>query len=511
MKQLEQLIITGEGYQLEFKENIDKTLAKKVCAFANAYGGTLLIGVTDAGIIKPLTITNELKSRVQDTINQIEPKIRVEIVAHVQGILQINIPKGVNRPYSCSDGFYLRIGPNSQKLGRNEIIELFQGEGLIQFDKQEHCKANFLSDFDRFAYHNFLTKAKISNQIEPEQLLKNLGCLTDNNKFTNAGVLFFSKSIDFLVNHAVCSCILFNGTERVNILDRKNYNTNMLDNIDNAVNFVKAHTTTAYKIEKIQREEIHDVPEVALREAIVNAFCHRNYFQEGANISVEIFADRVVVVSPGGLPSGLQPEEFGYKSVRRNHLIADLLARTGYIEKAGTGIGRIRQDAEQNHCSYEIKHTPDWFTVTFYRQNTVSDTLKEKNDTVSHDDDTVTFHLKNIRQSLNSSYSGASKLLHKLLDIVTERDNHKESNLYQYIYAKYPKEAEILYRLFVYISEHQNNAISLSLELNVSRITILRYIKKLQELDLVEFVGAAKNGCYKVTELVKQIGKNENI
>lgn len=306
MKQLEQLIATGEGYQLEFKESIDKSLAKEVCAFANADGGILLIGVADTGKIKPLNITNELKSRLQDTINQIEPKIRVEIVVHEEeGILQVNIPKGANRPYSCSDGFYLRIGPNSQKLGRNEIIELFQSEGLIQFDKLEHQRADFLSDFDRFAYHNFLTKANISNQIEPEQLLENLGCLTDNNKFTNAGVLFFSKSIDFLLNHAVCSCILFNGTERVNILDRKNYNTNMLDNIDNVVNFVKAHTTTAYKIEKIQREEIHDVPEIALREAIVNAFCHRNYFQEGANISVEIFADRVVVVSPGGLPSGL--------------------------------------------------------------------------------------------------------------------------------------------------------------------------------------------------------------
>lgn len=498
MKKLEQLIATGEGYQLEFKENIDKSLAKEVCAFANADGGILLIGVTDAGKIKSLNITNELRSRVQDTINQIEPKIRVEIVAHGQGILQIDIPKGANRPYSCSDGFYIRIGPNSQKLGRNEIIELFQSEGLIQFDKLEHRRADFLSDFDRFAYHNFLTKAKISNQIEPEQLLKNLGCLTDNNKFTNAGVLLFSKSLDFLLNHAVCSCILFNGIERVNILDRKNYNTNMLDNIDNAVNFVKAHTTTAYKIEKIQREEIHDVPEIALREAIVNAFCHRNYFQEGANISVEIFADRVVVVSPGGLPSGLHREEFGYKSVRRNHLIADLLARAGYIEKAGTGIGRIRQDAEQNHCQYEINYTQDWFTVTFYRQNTVPDTVKEEKDTVNYAGDTVTFAPKDIKQHLDGAYSGGSKLLHKLLDIVIESDNHKESKLHQYIYAKYPKEAEILYRLFIYISEHQSNAVSLSVELNVSRITILRYIKKLQELNLVEFVGAAKNGYYKI-------------
>ncbi|RTL12858.1 MAG: hypothetical protein EKK54_02050 [Neisseriaceae bacterium] len=76
------------------------------------------------------------------------------------------------------------------QLEFNEIIELFQSEGLIKFDRLEHQRADFLSGFDRFAYYNFLTKAKISNQIEPEQLLKNLGCLTANNRFTNAGVLF---------------------------------------------------------------------------------------------------------------------------------------------------------------------------------------------------------------------------------------------------------------------------------------------------------------------------------
>ena len=199
-------------------------------------------------------------------------------------------------------------------------------------------------------------------------MLKNLGCMTQNGKFTNAGVLFFTKSIDFLLKHAECTCILFKGTGRVTILDRKDYNTNMLDNIDNAVNFVKRHTNLAYKIESIQREDIPDIPEIALREAIINAFCHRNYFQEGANIMVEVFDDRVVVVvSPGGLPSGLNKQEFGIKSVRRNHLIADLLARTRYIEKAGTGIERIKIDAANHGCKLDISYDENWVTVTFYR------------------------------------------------------------------------------------------------------------------------------------------------
>ncbi len=152
MNELELLIATGEGYQLELKENVDKSLAKEVCAFANADGGKLLVGVADNGVIKPLTLDNGLLSRIQDTINQIEPKIRVQLNKHPQGVLEIVVPKGSSRPYACSEGFYLRVGPNCQKLGRNEIIELFQGEGLVQFDRLEHRRADFLTEFDRFAF-----------------------------------------------------------------------------------------------------------------------------------------------------------------------------------------------------------------------------------------------------------------------------------------------------------------------------------------------------------------------
>jgi ATP-dependent DNA helicase RecG len=98
-------------------------------------------------------------------------------------------------------------------------------------------------------------------------------------------------------------------------------------------------------IEKLQREEIPEYPVAALREAITNAVMHRDWFIEGANVFVEVFTDRIEVSSPGGLPKGMLPEDLGSKSVRRNPLIADLLHRIAYIEKAGTGIRRMRDGA----------------------------------------------------------------------------------------------------------------------------------------------------------------------
>lgn len=107
---------------------------------------------------------------------------------------------------------------------------------------------------------------------------------------------------------------------------------------------------TPDQIEKLQRENIPEYPVKALREAITNAVMHRDWFNEGANVFVEIHADHIEVVSPGGLPPGMLPKDLGHKSVRRNPLIADLLHRIEFIEKAGTGIKRMRDEARERGC-----------------------------------------------------------------------------------------------------------------------------------------------------------------
>lgn len=367
LSKIEALIQTGEGYKLEFKENIDKSLVKEVCAFANAEGGTILIGVTDSHQLKPINIDNSLLSQVQDTINQIEPKIKVNINT-VNGILIIDIPKGIAKPYACSEGFFLRLGANSQKLTRNEIAEMFQQEGVITFDALENHKAEFANDFDMVSYKQFLSKARMSNLLEPKQVLLNLGCITEDEKFTNAGVLFFTKSIEFLIRQAICTCVLYKGITKVKILDRKDYSGNMLDNIDNAVKFVQRHTNLEYRIEHIQREEIPEILEIALRETIVNAFAHRYYFEQGSNILIEVFDDRVTITSFGGLPPGLPVKDFGRKSVQRNPIIADLLHRVNYIEKVGTGIQRIKDAVLQlGKGTVEFQYSENWFEVIFSR------------------------------------------------------------------------------------------------------------------------------------------------
>jgi ATP-dependent DNA helicase RecG len=95
---------------------------------------------------------------------------------------------------------------------------------------------------------------------------------------------------------------------------------------------------------------------------------HRNYFDKGANVMVEMYDDRIEITNPGGLPKGLKPEDFGKKSVLRNPSIANLLQRIGYIEKMGTGITKMRCLIKEADLSPVDFDRNGFFTATLRRR-----------------------------------------------------------------------------------------------------------------------------------------------
>jgi ATP-dependent DNA helicase RecG len=181
-------------------------------------------------------------------------------------------------------------------------------------------------------------------------------------------VLFFAKNVRHFFNQAYITCLLAKGTDKVHILDRKDFDGGMVADIEDALRFIERNTRTAYRIERLKRENVPEYPMKALREAITNAVMHRDWFVEGANVFVEIYTDRIEVVSPGGLPKGMTLADLGRKSVRRNALIADLLHRIDFIEKAGTGVKRIRDEAREGGYP-EPEWEADGFVTTIFRPN----------------------------------------------------------------------------------------------------------------------------------------------
>ena len=139
----------------------------------------------------------------------------------------------------------------------------------------------------------------------------------------------------------------------------------LVADIENALRFIERNRRTAYRIEGLKRQNIPEYPMKALREAITNAVMHRDWFFDGANVFVEIYTDRIEVSSPGSLPKGLTLADLGRKSVRRNALVSDLLHRIDFVEKAGTGIRRIRDEARAQDCPEPQFEANSFVTVTF--------------------------------------------------------------------------------------------------------------------------------------------------
>jgi ATP-dependent DNA helicase RecG len=217
LNNVEKIIELGEGQFIEFKESFDKVIQKEMVAFANASGGVIYLGITDAGITKGVEITNWLKSQIQDIAYNCDPSILISI-NQIESVLAIEVKEGSNKPYSCSSGFFMRMGANSQKMTRNEILALAIKSGKIRFDEQI-CSNFDWKDFDEEKFTYYLKLSRISYNLPKEEILRNLRVLTDEG-FTNAGVLYFAKVPYKYVISSKIRCIHFNDDDRVDILDK---------------------------------------------------------------------------------------------------------------------------------------------------------------------------------------------------------------------------------------------------------------------------------------------------
>jgi len=364
------LIQEGEGTTLEFKENLSSSFAREMVALANTIGGKILLGVRDDGTVPGVRDSNSLRARIQDIARNCDPPVKV-IVESVDKVLVVHVRESAAKPVQCSDGFFWRQGAVTQKLSRGEIRDLFRAEGAVRFDLSPCPRFRYPEDFDRQKYAAWLRLSGITGRPRTEDVLVNIEAAERSGGkllFRNAGVLFFAKNVRHFFNQAYVTCLLAKGADKVHILDRKDFDGGVVADIEDALRFIERNTRLAYRIERLQRENIPEYPMKALREAITNAVMHRDWFIEGANVFVEIYTDRIEVVSPGGLPKGMTLADLGTKSVRRNALVADLLHRIDFIEKAGTGVKRIRDEAREGGYPEPVWEA-NGFVTTVFRPN----------------------------------------------------------------------------------------------------------------------------------------------
>ena len=377
LQELELLIQEGEGYNVEYKQSFPSKLselATELCAFANANGGVLLIGINDKQQVVGVTLDNAQRSRIQGVINLIDPVLQIQVSEHTVNekvILCLECPAGEQKPYAVSGSIYVRNGPNSEKVTSIEQMRrFFQHSDSIFFDTASCPSFKYPDDFDSDYFKEFIGNAGITINISESSLLENLRLTSANKQLTNAAVLLFAKNVQKHISHATIRCVLFKGTDKRYILDSKEITGNLVVQYEEALKYIISKLNLRYEIENQKggpRKEILEIPETVFREALVNALCHRSYYDKGAVTMVEIYDDRVEINNPGGLISTITKQEFGTKSFSRNPLIFGLMQRIDLVEKVGSGIKRMR-DAMKDANLVEPKfETGGFFTVIFYR------------------------------------------------------------------------------------------------------------------------------------------------
>jgi len=364
-QELNLILKEGEGYKIEFKENTSG-LDRDIVAFANASGGRIIVGVADDGKIRGVHISNRLRAQIQDISNNCRPKIKI-LFEECENILIVLVREGDDKPYECSSGFFKRLGPNSQKMTRDEIIGIFKSEGKVRFDELIQPKFHYPRDFDRGKLLTFLELAGLSKGAHVETALLSLEAAEKQEGtlyFNNAGALFFAKNPQRFFPWSVFTVALFKDKNGVDVIDRKEIAGGLFEIVDQVMDFVRLYAKVAYRFTgRPQRENIYEYPFEAAREAVINSVMHKYYFEHGHNNILRFLPDRIRIEN-----YWMKPSRFilGETVFRRNNVIADLFARIHFGEKMGTGFERIREICRKENAPFpQIKFDENYFYVTF--------------------------------------------------------------------------------------------------------------------------------------------------
>lgn len=366
---IDNLIAQGENGAIEFKtaDVRPEGLAREVTAFSNTSGGNVLIGVDDTGGVTGVSSRENIEEWAANVVrNNIVPSTSPEInLVSCQGkqVLWIEVPRGVNKPYQTIDGkYWIRVGSTNRMATKEELSRLFQQAGLVHFDISQVLGSS-IADMDSNALHEYwYTYYDIDylalEQKEQQQLLLNADILTELSgeiSATIGGILMFGKNPQRRVPQASVIFAVFDGTELTDdLLDKHEIVGTLPDLINQAGAKIRTFLPRPSTLSGMQRQERPAIPDKVIREALVNAVCHRDYSINNRKITVYIFKNRIEITSPGRLPNTLSIEKIlTGNSAPRNNFILKYLDNMRFVDGLGRGVPMIKKEMGNQFCYSE--------------------------------------------------------------------------------------------------------------------------------------------------------------
>lgn len=357
--ELKTLIRHGESQKIEFKKSTAKlkSAAETLCAFLNTGGGRVFIGVTDGQKLVGQHVTDQTKLEIANILKKFEPSanISVDYVAVDKNkyiiILEAN-PDQRCVPYSFDGRAYERKESDTHLMNQSRYQQLLLSRNLNpQSWESQFAVGVSLEDLDLEEIAQTLKDIRSKKRVEAivnsdniEDSLKRLK-LIEVGQLTNAAVVLFVKELSGNYMQCVLRMARFKGTEKGNFIDSRHIFGNAFQLLREAENFINRNTAIVSNLKtgKLTREDKPEYPFDAIREALINAICHRDYGSPGGSITITIFDDRLEIANSGTLPPDITLDDLKkpHTSHPRNPRIINVFYRRGFIEAMGIGTQEI--------------------------------------------------------------------------------------------------------------------------------------------------------------------------
>ena len=373
--------LQSESQNVEYKESWRDDYLKWICGFANAQGGRIYLGVNDAREVIGLEekeahkLTEDIPNKVRDILGIIVDVNLLQSPEHKEYIEIIVEPQSV--PINYKGQYHYRTGSTKQELKGVALQQFILKKMGRQWDDIYHETAT-ISCIEPEAIQYFVRKGiraqRLSEDIigdTPQQVLDNLHLISEDGHLKNAAILMFSRdplryftAVQFKIGRF--------GKDEADLLFQDIIEGNILQMADRVIQVLKAkYLISPIHYEGMQRQEPLEIPETALREILYNAIIHKQY--TGAPIQMRVYTDRIELWNDGPLPEDYTVETLWqqHSSKPRNHNIAEVFYKAGFIESWGRGYKKIREGFEtagmplpqlESHCGGVL--------ITIYRKAT---------------------------------------------------------------------------------------------------------------------------------------------
>ena len=458
----------GESQNIEYKESWRDEYLKWICGFANSQGGILYVGIKDNGKICGVSDSKKL---MEDLPNKIASTLglvcEVNLLAkNGTEYIEIIVPQS-NVPVSYHGVYHVRSGATKQELQGVSLQNFLLKKMGLTWDKIVQENAS-IEEIDRNAVEYFLKQAVSCGRMNSavlndstENVLENLNLVDENKKLTNAAILLFGKDpakyfplCDFRIGRF--------GTKQSDLMFQDVIEGNLIQMADKVVDILKAkYLVSPIHYEGLTRIESLEIPEDALREAILNSIIHKDY--SGAHIQMKIYNDCVELWNDGSLPENWTVEDLTKKhnSKPRNPNIANVFYKAGFIENWGRGIDKICDCLKNAKMKAPVfESNCGGVLLTIYR----------KNNFVSSEGTEFTV-LESSENRPDNSQKTAQKTVQKILDYLAENPTA--------------------------------TIVDLQAVLNKANGTIKEHITKLKQSGRLERVGGDNGGYWKVMNNVE--------